>query len=297
MGIKDVINSFEKRVDIITEEWDDIMKLPANTPVEKIERLEEKIDIVQEQNYSIIIDLNNIKRELNIDKTQETVVFCSTKLNDGYNEDELIPIEGTPEADRSLASHHSMDDIVTFLRFDNCEDDDFPTECIPSSPPRWEHNDENDGDNFGLSSGCGSRLQFPNNTRELNENNKRPRSGDTSCAKSFDLNMLDTPSTIFQLYDDFSNNLKYQIMDFERTFGKGQLSKLNKIRTYQRRRALISEIERFSAQCSVDIRVAIGIFEKFRQKRGKSVPWLYNNLAKIIDEINTEFYRYKKEMV
>ena len=289
MGIRDVIKSFQCRVDTISEEWDNIMKLPANSPAEKIERLEEKLDVVQEQNYSIIIDLNSIKRELNLDKTQDTNAFCSTNINDSYHKDEFIPVEGTPEADHSFASHHSIDDINTFLKFEACETSGSPSHSLPSSPPRWTYNDENEPGEFHDKSTTDHYLQFPNNTRDVNEHNKRPRSFDSSCVKSFDLNMLDTPRNIFQLYDDFSNNLKYQIMDFERTFGKGQLSKLNKIRTYQRRRALISEIDRFSAQFSVEIRETIGIFEKFRQKRGKSVPWLYNNLAKVIDEIKTDF--------
>ena len=295
MSIHDLIDSFKERVDKISEEWENIMKLPVFSDGDIIARLEDKLDIVQQQNYSIIIDLDNIKRELQLDKNEENIIFCN---KNGLEVNEITNmisssgqlLESSPMSPSSMVTvsqylHISEDDAEKILATFPPTDDLSPNE---------EYNDNNDNDDdieekiYNLA----SEPMFEQSIlqeRTISENNIRFERGDTVEVKRFDLNMIEAPKTIHQLYDDFDKNLKYQIKDFENQFGKGQLSKLNKIRTYQRRRALISEIEKFSKIFSIDIRQSINIFENYRTVRGKTVPFLYNNLAAVVLEIKNEY--------
>ncbi|SMN18473.1 similar to Torulaspora delbrueckii TDEL_0E03490 hypothetical protein [Maudiozyma saulgeensis] len=290
MNIEEVINSFKTIVNQIAEEWDTIMKLPIFSDSDIIERLEEKLDVVQRQNYSIIIDLNNIKRELHLDKKEENIIFCN-QTNDEKNETTNIISSSGQFLESSPMSPHSIAAVSQYLQISEDEAEKFmsniPLSHEMSYPENFE--EENDENIYNLQSEPPCEEIILEQTVPVSENNKKEQGNGPIAVKRFDLNMIEAPKTIKQLYDDFDKNLKYQIKDFENQFGKGQLSKLNKIRTYQRRRALISEIEKFSTMFSIDIRKAIDIFEKYRTLRGRTVPFLYNNLASVVMEIKTEY--------
>lgn len=289
MTITEIIESFKSRVDLITEEWENITKFPIYSDIDKVIRLENKLDIVQEQNYSIIIDLNNIKRELNMDITEENVVFCSKITDDAQeNIERLLSDEKILESSPvSYATVNDVNDVNEYLKIDENDDD-----IILSSIPETQEYVESDNDenmNYDVQT---EPIIVDNELRSsisILDINKRYSNREIATIKNFELNMIETPKNIHQLYDDFDKNLRHQIKEFETTFGKGQLSKLNKIRTYQRRRALICEIEKFSKIFSVDLNHAMEFFDNFRKSRGKTVPWLYNNLAKIVEEVKLEY--------
>lgn len=298
MSIQDLINSFRERVDKISEEWENIMKLPVFSDGDVIARLEDKLDVVQQQNYSIIIDLDNIKRELQLDKNDENIIFCNKNGLEVNEITNMISSSGHL-LESSPMSPSSMVTVSQYLQISEDDAEKILATFPPTDDlsPNEDYNEDNNCDNddddieekiYNLASEPifeQSILQ----ERTYSENNIKPEKGGTVEVKRFDLNMIEAPKTINQLYDDFDKNLKYQIKDFENQFGKGQLSKLNKIRTYQRRRALISEIEKFSKLFSIDIRQSIDIFENYRTVRGKTVPFLYNNLATVVLEIKNEY--------
>lgn len=293
MSIQELIDSFKGRVDQISEEWENIMKFPVFSDGDKIARLEDKLDIVQQQNYSIIIDLDNIKRELHLDKNEENIIFCNKNGIEVNETTNMVSSSGN----LLESSPMSPNSAVTVSQYLQISEDD--AEKILSTFPTTEDMSLNEENNqkevddieeqiYNLASEP-TFEQSILQERTHSESNIKPDKCGSVEVKRFDLNMIEAPKSINQLYDDFDKNLKYQIKDFENQFGKGQLSKLNKIRTYQRRRALISEIEKFSKLFSLDIRKAIDIFESYRTVRGKTVPYLYNNLAAVVLEIKNEY--------
>ncbi|CAB4252387.1 similar to Torulaspora delbrueckii TDEL_0E03490 hypothetical protein [Maudiozyma barnettii] len=290
MTIEEIIDSFKIIVNQIAEEWDTIMKLPTFLDCDIIERLEEKLDVVQRQNYSIIIDLNNIKRELQLDKREENIIFCSQDNNDKNETTKIISSSGL-FLESSPISPNSIAAVSQYLQIDEDEVENVMSQ-VPSShdipqPECFEGKHEENIYHIRSEPPCEEGIL--QDTIPISENNKIDQACGSISVKRFDLNMIEAPKTIKQLYDDFDKNLRFQIKDFENQFGKGQLSKLNKIRTYQRRRALINEIEKFSTMFSIDIRIAIEIFEKYRTVRGRTVPFLYNNLTSVVMEIKTEY--------
>ncbi|KAG0669430.1 hypothetical protein C6P45_003783 [Maudiozyma exigua] len=293
MSIQELIDSFKGRVDQISEEWENIMKFPVFSEGDMIARLEDKLDIVQQQNYSIIIDLDNIKRELHLDKNEENIIFCNKNGLEVNETTNMVSSSGN----HLESSPMSPSSAVTVSQYLQISEDD--AEKILSTFPPTEDMSLNEEYNqkevddieeqiYNLASEPTFEQSFLQE-RTHSECNIKPEKCGAVEVKRFDLNMIEAPKSINQLYDDFDKNLKYQIKDFENQFGKGQLSKLNKIRTYQRRRALISEIEKFSKLFSLDIRRAIDIFESYRTVRGKTVPYLYNNLAAVVLEIRNEY--------
>ncbi|KAL6949775.1 hypothetical protein ACO0QE_000436 [Hanseniaspora vineae] len=102
--------------------------------------------------------------------------------------------------------------------------------------------------------------------------------------ETFQLIITEAPESVAKLYDEFETSVKQQIHQFELKYGKGKLSKIPKIRTYQRRAALVREIQSYANvnRCSVD--EAIQFFDKLVNDNKKSVAWLYNNLAKVLND-------------
>lgn len=86
------------------------------------------------------------------------------------------------------------------------------------------------------------------------------------------------------MYYEYEHQLRPQILEFEKRYGKGQISRLPKVRTYQRRRALINEIEKFARREGKSIEEAVQYFEEIRTQNKKTVPWLYNNLNRILQK-------------
>ncbi|QLQ81007.1 hypothetical protein HG537_0E03620 [Torulaspora globosa] len=104
-------------------------------------------------------------------------------------------------------------------------------------------------------------------------------------AEHYDLKVIDNPTSVAEVYHEYTTSLKGQIEEFERLFGKGQLSKLPKIRTYQRRRALVTEIDKYATTYDKSTHEAIEFFERVRKNKKRTVPGLYNNLGKIMKEL------------
>lgn len=100
----------------------------------------------------------------------------------------------------------------------------------------------------------------------------------------FTLQMSNQPTTVFALYSEFETSLGPQMLEYEKRYGKGQSSRLPRIRTFQRRRALVSEIDKFSRRTGRPIEEAIAYFELIRTRNRRSVAWLYNNLTRIMKE-------------
>lgn len=105
--------------------------------------------------------------------------------------------------------------------------------------------------------------------------------------EKFDLQMVENPDTVAELYEEFLTISVPKLCAFQKKFGKGQISKIPKIRTFQRRRALVAEIDKYAATHNTSINESIQHFEILRIEKKKSVPWLYNNFNKIQDELST----------
>lgn len=108
---------------------------------------------------------------------------------------------------------------------------------------------------------------------------------DLNDIEQYDLKIIDNPRSVAEVYHEYATSLKAQIEEFERLFGKGQLSKLPKIRTYQRRRALVTEIDKYATTYNKSTHEAIEFFEKVRKSKKRTVPGLYNNLHRILKEL------------
>lgn len=102
--------------------------------------------------------------------------------------------------------------------------------------------------------------------------------------ETFQLMITEAPESVAKLYNEFETSVKFQIQQFELQYGKGKLSKIPKIRTYQRRAALVREIQSYASanNCSVD--ESIAFFDKLVTDNKKTVAWLYNNLAKVLND-------------
>ncbi|KAM3160666.1 hypothetical protein ACU8KH_04803 [Lachancea thermotolerans] len=185
----------------------------------------------------------------------------------------------------------------------------------PMSPQLFSHlrqqnpkptiNDENDATEYlGLSKLIG--VETPSkNPREKTHgklqmkplNSSLLKSGQTPCSarhlryakdakdiSAYVLKMSGNPKTVGDMYYEYEHQLRPQILEFEKRYGKGQISRLPKVRTYQRRRALINEIEKFARREGKSIEEAVQYFEEIRTQNKKTVPWLYNNLNRILQK-------------
>ncbi|SCU86918.1 LAME_0D08108g1_1 [Lachancea meyersii CBS 8951] len=102
--------------------------------------------------------------------------------------------------------------------------------------------------------------------------------------KDFKFVMSSSPATISDMYQEYELVLRPQILDFEQRYGKGQLSKLPQVRTYQRRRALACEIGKYATRHDITIEESIQHFENIRIRNDKTVAWIYNNLTSILEQ-------------
>ncbi|QLG70523.1 hypothetical protein HG535_0A04630 [Zygotorulaspora mrakii] len=101
-----------------------------------------------------------------------------------------------------------------------------------------------------------------------------------------DLQMDQSPNTVAELYEQLITISLPRLRSFQKKFGKVQVNKIPSIRTFQRRKALLVEINNFSLIHNRTIIDSIKFFEKYRLDREKTVAWLYSN----IDELQGHFF-------
>lgn len=392
MNLDEIIESFKVRVNKLTQDWDAVTSTSLHTLDDELKLLKAKLDLVQEQNSAIIVDLDHIKKVLNLDDDASNNVF--TLLNtpgDGLGDAANIAANAvaaatldsqqhspnTPQSETS--SHHphhlpthaldvsSISSLATSLDADlhPLKKRRMSLTLKGEKETRGEHtlpigngpairrgscasgtsasvantdvaaNGVEDADGTAVGSHGGSHHENHQSSRDLvNDENRddvdlndddadqrtianhalkanKPRAagylhmrtnGESSASthhhlarrqlpavhlqeiEDYELQMVDNPKSVAELYAEFDNSLKMQIMDFEKRFGKGQLSRIPKIRTYQRRRALVSEIDKYARFTNKSTEDAIQFFESIRNEKNKSVAWLYNNLGRVLAE-------------
>lgn len=249
MNLSDIIDNFKNNVKSVSNTWELIDREALSH--EKINMLESKLDKIQELNYEIIVDLTRMKNALEITDDQSNNLFLYEK-KDNTNYDENMDYINIP---------HS-----TFVPLG---------ECVPALSPGYNQDElseatpsEDHIDHIPLKDSTSQNIEDFNYSID-----------------KFEFVMLDTPKTVVELYADYENNIRNQVALFERLFGKGQMSKINNIRTYQRRRALVCEIQNFSRDFDISIPETLELFESYRLSRSKSVAWLYNNLTKVLPDL------------
>lgn len=316
MNLDEIIESFKSRVNRLSQDWDTLISTSLNSPEEELKLLKAKLDLVQEQNSAIIVDLDQIKKVLNLDDDVSNNVF--TLLNtagDGLSDaatsalaaNEMVAAAisehhsqlhhhhqppNTPQSETSSNSNHATSglDIAT-LAFEQdiqvLKRRRTSSECSPGVSIAKVGIDEDEEDitiqkerNPGF-----AHLQQRQPHRHISTRRALPASH-LQEIEDYELQMIDSPKDVNELYREFDTSLKLQIMEFEKRYGKGQLSRIPKIRTYQRRRALVSEIDRYARFTNKSTEDAIRFFDDIRVEKNKTVAWLYNNLGKILAEYN-----------
>ncbi|KAH3899390.1 uncharacterized protein SCDLUD_004833 [Saccharomycodes ludwigii] len=144
------------------------------------------------------------------------------------------------------------------------------------------------GDNINATTPSKDISNFSNKRRSPNSTlyKRRKEISDkhSSEIENFNLAMKEAPESVSEVYYEYENKLKKQVQDFEKKYGKGQLSRISKIRTLQRRGALTSEINKYALSQNITTEQAIAFFQNIIVEKNKSVPWLYSNLAKVLNE-------------
>ncbi|AMD18686.1 HBL216Wp [Eremothecium sinecaudum] len=322
MNLDDIIESFKSRVNRLSQDWDTLISTTLSTPEEQLKLLKAKLDLVQEQNSAIIVDLDQIKKVLNLDDDASNNVF--TLLNtagDGLSDaatsalaaNEMVAAAinehhgqvhhhhhqhhhhqqppNTPQSETSSNSNHATAglDIAT-LAFEQdihaLKRRRTSSDCSPGVPIAKVGIDEDDEDVTMQKDRSGTLGHLQRQPyRHISTRRALPASH-LQEIEDYELQMIDSPKDVNELYREFDTSLKLQIMEFEKRYGKGQLSRIPKIRTYQRRRALVSEIDRYARFTNKSTEEAIQFFDDIRVDKNKTVAWLYNNLGKILAEYN-----------
>ncbi|SCU86740.1 LAMI_0D03422g1_1 [Lachancea mirantina] len=321
MDLEDIIESFKSRVNKLSQDWEalSIAFEDASTPDEEVNYFKARLELVQEQNSAIIVNLDQMKQHMNLDDGASNNVFnllaassnvfvkhpqesnrksSKTVIPPLYSKTEVSE-KPSPEGStvRCGASQEvaKEDRIAENEASDNNEGNDTTVEdqengeYAPSSDYSFARcfspRDKAPGVNV-------LQMKPFRNITNMNRGNvsfygsmeTKSRFSRDREIEAYGLKMAETPRSVAELYREFDDSLRIQIMEFEKKFGKGQLSRIPKIRTYQRRRALVSEIDkyaRFSRKSTPD---AIQFFENILQEKNKTVPWLYNNLGKVLAE-------------
>ncbi|AET41190.1 transcription activator GCR1-like domain-containing protein Ecym_7364 [Eremothecium cymbalariae DBVPG len=326
MNLDDIIESFKSRVNRLSQDWDTLISTSLNTPEEELKLLKAKLDLVQEQNSAIIVDLDQIKKVLNLDDDASNNVF--TLLNtagDGLSDaatsalaaNEMVAAAisehhgqvhhhhhhhhphhhqppNTPQSETSSNSNHATAGLdIASLAFDQdiqaLKRRRTSSECSTGVSIAKVGIEEDEEDVVTIqkdrNAAALGHLQQRQPHRHISTRRALPASH-LQEIEDYELQMIDSPKDVNELYREFDTSLKLQIMEFEKRYGKGQLSRIPKIRTYQRRRALVSEIDRYARFTNKSTEEAIQFFDTIRVEKNKTVAWLYNNLGKILAEYN-----------
>lgn len=312
MTLDEIIDSFKLRVNRLSQDWDTLTTNELTLPQDQLELLKTKLDLVQEQNSTIIVDLDHIKKVLNLDDDASNNVFTLLSTTGDSLHEESINLKNMTDPNNNHASPNTPQSEVssTFnIQSNALNPHDVPPDLdvasistltesldheITNSLKRTKHNendDELDIEEFKSPKKRkkkGIYFHGPLSAAKPNGNfTRRPiPQHHLQEIEDYHLKMIDCPKSVYELYNEFHKSLKLQILEFEKRFGTGQMSKIPKIRTYQRRKALVSEIDRYSRFSNKPTDEAIQFFESIRLAKGKTVAWLYNNLGRILEEYN-----------
>lgn len=336
MNLDEIIESFKLRVNKLSQDWDALTSVTLGTPEDELKLLKAKLDLVQEQNSAIIVDLDHIKKVLNLDDDASNNVFTLLgSAGDGLSDAANIAANAVAAATASMDHHHhhhhhhhppntpqsetasqhhlhshgldvaSISSLATSLDSDlhtlkkrrtsgfekgNNSEQLGGTDCTSKK----QHNSVevvHNGSTASVTAASTDTAAMPTvNGSHIHHNHISARRtlppAHIQEIEDYELQMIDNPKSVAELYDEFDNSLKLQILEFEKKFGKGQLSRIPKIRTYQRRRALVSEIDKYARFTNKSTEDAIHFFENIRNEKNKTVAWLYNNLGRVLAEYN-----------
>ncbi|CCD24472.1 transcription activator GCR1-like domain-containing protein NDAI_0D01580 [Naumovozyma dairenensis CBS 421] len=265
------------KINKMSEIWEDFTRKSLDeekvhnfTFQEKLKTLEEIFDLIQGQNASILIDVDLLSRNLLKSDIESNNIF--------EHNDEYIPSKVTSESRPTSHPYLTFDiDENNNLESDisNMELLEFPTKGFedlnfPVSSPLENHN---------INVVSGPSL---NCTDEEEDRDK-------FLNKKIQLAMAVKPNSITELFYEYENVLTPKVKDIQKKYGKKCLKQITNIRTLQRRKALVSEIKKFAKQNRKSIKETLEVAEYIRLKNNRSVPWLYNNISHLLDELKNDY--------
>ncbi|CEP62041.1 transcription activator GCR1-like domain-containing protein LALA0_S04e06414g [Lachancea lanzarotensis] len=339
MSFDSIIESVKVRIDSLTRDWNELNAATAETSNDELKQLEDKLNLVQEQNTVIILELGRIKKLLSIEEDKANNLFSAVvdtsgnALNLPGCTDNTFVITPNNKVERkgsewlpSIGSQKLPRPGSTIERLTDSNHDFSPLNRYPlafnvqsflnHSPSPWKRSleaespaesrkrirkeeepvtDENEYSDYRklqnlhlVESPSGKPIVKPqlrpllaSNVQKM-DNVKIIKS--QVDMKDFKFLMSAAPPSIPAMYQEYEFVLRPQILDFEQKFGKGQLSKLPQVRTYQRRRALACEIGKYATRNGISIEEAVQYFENIRVRNNKTVAWIYNNLTDILEQ-------------
>ncbi|SCU93864.1 LAFA_0F18602g1_1 [Lachancea sp. 'fantastica'] len=338
MSFDSIIESVKVRIDSLTRDWNELNAATAETPNDELKQLEDKLNLVQEQNTLIILELGRIKKLLSIEEDKANNLFSAVVDTSGNalnlpgctdNEFVITPNDKVQRKNSewlpSIGSQKLPRPDSTIERLTDSNHDFSPLNRYPlafnvqsflnHSPSPWKRsldaespaesrkrfrqegpvNDENEYSDYQklqhlqlVESPSGKPIVKPQLRPLLASNVHKVDNTKTFepqvSMKDFKFLMSSAPPSIPAMYQEYECVLRPQILDFEQKFGKGQLSKLPQVRTYQRRRALACEIGKYATRNGITIEEAVRYFESIRVRNNKTVAWIYNNLTDILEQ-------------
>lgn len=268
-NIDRIINAFQTRVDTLQTDWNVLCDAIYNSKCQgingQISLLKSKLDLVQQQHTGIIVDLGIIKTHLLATDQDLNNQFLTEDQKDDLNankeNEEPVPILGIddPATDVFNTPKVFKEEFQNDVLFSSVDRDS--SKPLHALPPKYKV----------------SKTQSLAKNKILSES-------DSGITNNYLLVMTDCPKSVHDLYHEFYTDTKLQILHFEERHGAGQLSKLPKLRTYQRRSALMNAINRYAKGKNLSIDKAIEFFQSIVNENDKTIPWLYNNLAKILEQ-------------
>lgn len=268
-NIEEIISSFQERVDVLQKDWNVLSEAAASTNRNsslgnQINMLKTKLDFLQSQHTGIIIDLGHIKSELCREQLHNNIFYKDFESHQQGNKENVEPTKIIKKrAIESLfgAEHFNEPTFSFFKKERHVDEANEVAPLLNELPSKYKAWKKQYLDGFRNKTAMGS-----------------------AAGGNYQLLMTDCPKSVAELYEEFYTDTKPQILKFEEKFGAGQLSKLPKLRTYQRRSALVNAINKYAKCCNISVEQSIEYFQNIVDDNDKTIPWLYNNLAKIMEQ-------------
>lgn len=268
-NIERIIHTFQSRVDTLQTDWNVLCDAVCNSKCQsvngQIALLKSKLDLIQQQHTGIIVDLGIIKTHLLAHDLDMNNQFLTEEQEVDFdvnkeNEDPL-PLLGIDETEADISEGPKV------------FKEEFKNEILFSSLSREAENASREmPSRYKVAKSQHSSKIRPLGAKDLNN------------VENYHLIMTDCPKSVHDLYHEFYTDTKLQILHFGEKHGAGQLSKLPKLRTYQRRSALVNAINKYAKGKNITVEQSIEHFQGIVEENDKTIPWLYNNLAKILEQ-------------
>ena len=277
-NIEQIIQTFQTRVDSLQNDWNVLSDAVTddNSPSvsSQIFLLKSKLDLIQQQHTSIIVDLGMIKTHFLPQEEDLNNQFLTEENHESLSENKENRVPILDEDDEEEEENGTENGSIS-LRIPRIFKEEFKNEVLFSNSNKESISSMQQNAKYKV------LKSLYQNKSKITSSSSSPK--DISNFDNYQLVMSDCPKSVHDLYQEFYTDTKVQIMHFEEKYGVGQLSKLPKLRTYQRRNALVNAINKYAKGKGIGIDEAIDHFQGIVNENEKTIPWLYNNLAKILE--------------